>query len=389
MPTFLYTAREGQQPSQPGQIEAADAQAARAELERRGLTVLELKAATVAPGPFLTNDEALELLKQIGEIVKAGLPLAAGLRAIGAEMPSGKYARAIDVLARDLENGAPLDAALTESAAWMPEHLRAMLAAGARAGRLGEVLEESLAIEQFKADTKRRIRAVVAYPLLIVAALLAWSLFVLLMLLPPMRQIYEDFGPLPQLTQFVLMLGGSIQWLLLGLSGIVISVILCFKLSARFGLASWVFARLPVAGPLWRYPGVISFCHLLAALLDQSIPLPAALQLTADGLADGELRAASLRAAREAGQGKALAQCVATSAFPHTLRPIVHWGEQVSAPSESLRSAAELYRKALDLRIELLSVAIPPLTFAVVALTAGILVGALLSPLFSLVTDLP
>ncbi|HEY1785206.1 MAG TPA: type II secretion system F family protein [Pirellulales bacterium] len=390
MPTFRYIAREGEQANQSGQIDATDAEAARSQLEARGLTVLELIAEPAGPMPSLTANEALELTTQIAEIVKAGLPLAAGLRAMQSDLPRGKFSNAVGILADEIEGGAPLDVALTEAAVWLPAHLRGMLAAGVRSGRLAEVLQESLAYEQLKAETGRRIKSILAYPLVVLAVLLAWLVFVFCVLIPPLAGIYADFGvSLPPTTTALLWLGGPGRWLLVGLVVILIGTPVVLRLLASTFAASWLLARLPLLGPLWRSRSLVGFCNLLSTLLDQSIPLPAALQLTADGIVDGELRAASRQAAKETAAGKSLSQSVAAMpAFPHTLRPIVHWGEQLSAQGEAVRSAANLYRSRMESQIELLAVVVPPVTFVIVALTTWTVLAATISPLIRLITAL-
>jgi len=389
MPTFLYIAREGELADQSGQLVAVDAQAARQQLEHRGLTVRELTAEPTGSIPALSANEALELITQVGEIVKAGLPLSAGLRAMQADLPRGKYSKAVGILAGELEGGTPLDIALTETTVWLPAHLRGMLAAGVRSGRLAEVLQESLAYEQLKAETGRRIKSIVAYPLILLAFFLAWMLFVVYGLAPNFATIYDDFGvDIPPATETFLWLCGRGKWLIFGplLAMIVTPIVL--RLFAPTVAASWLLARLPLVGPLWRSRSLVGFCNLLSTLLDQAIPLPAALQLTADGLGDGELKAASRKAATETAAGKSLSQTVGDlPAFPHTLRPIVHWGEQLSAQSEALRSAANLYRNQMERQIDLFRVLVPPATFVMVALTIWMVEASLL-PLQRLVTGL-
>jgi type II secretory pathway component PulF len=209
-------------------------------------------------------------------------------------------------------------------------------------------------------------------------------------LVPPLIEIFDDFGiDLPPTTMALVWLRGPGRWLVLGLLVVLFVVPLVLRLLAPTFAASWLLARLPLLGTLWRSRSLVGFCNLLSTLLDQSIPLPAALQLTADGLGDGELKAASRQAAKETAAGQSLSQCMAAQpAFPRTLWPIVHWGEQLSAQSEALRSAANLYRKRMESQIELLSVVIPPVTFVFVAATTWLVLIAVLFPLIRLVTAL-
>ena len=164
---------------------------------------------------------------------------------------------------------------------------------------------------------------------------------------------------------------------------------LTLRLLAPTFLASWLLARLPLIGPLWRSRNLVGFCNLLSTLLDQSIPLPAALQLTPAGLGDGELKSASRRAARQAAAGENLSECINDlRAFPRTMGPIVRWGEQLSAQSEALRSAANLYRSRMESQIELLSVVLPPVIFVIAAVTTWGVLSAAILPLIRLVTAL-
>ncbi|HEX4143217.1 MAG TPA: type II secretion system F family protein [Pirellulales bacterium] len=382
MPTFRYTAREGEQMNQSGHIEAIDVQDARAKLESRSLTVLEVRGEATGAMPTLSTDDATELLTQIGEIVKAGLPLAAGLRAMQADLPRGKFARAVGVLAEEFEAGTPLDVALTETTVWLPTHLRGMLAAGVRSGRLAAVLQESLAYEQLRAETGQRLKSIMAYPVILLVVLAAWLLFVLCVV-PPLMTSFDGFSfEEPAVALALLWLSGPGKWVVFGVGGAIVLVpILLWLVAPTFG-ASWLLARLPLVGPLWRSRGLVGFCNLLSTLLDQSIPLPTALELTANSLGDGELKAASRRAAKETAAGKSLSQSVdAQPAFPRTLKQIVHWGEQVSAQSEALRSAANLYRNRMELQIDIFRVLVPPMTFVAVALTIWLVLTATILPM--------
>ncbi len=390
MPKFQYLARDVEQANQSGQIEAVDSEAARKELEQRGLTVLELQAETISSMPALSATEALELTTQIAEIVKTGLPLAAGLRAMQADLPRGRFSKAVGVLAERVEAGAPVDEALSTAAARLPNHVRGMLAAGIHSGRLAEVLQESLAQEQLKAETGRRIKSAIAYPLIIVTLFLAWLVFVFFGLMPSLTETYNDFDiQLPPLAAALVWLSGPGKLLVLGPLVALLLAPIVLRLLAPTFLASWLLARLPLVGTLWRSRSLVGFCNLLSTLLDQSIPLPAALQLAGDSLGDGELKAASRRAAKETAAGQSLSQSMSgLAAFPHALGPIVSWGEQMSAQSEALRSAGNLYRSRMESQIELFSMVAPPVTFVAVAAATGAVLAATILPLIKLITAL-
>src|SRR5689334_7011005 len=88
--------------------------------------------------------DSIELATHLAELAKAGLPLAGGLRALADELPRGRLARTCRALADKLDSGVPLEQAIGSRDMRLPAHMRALLVAGVRSGRLVEVLEQYL-----------------------------------------------------------------------------------------------------------------------------------------------------------------------------------------------------------------------------------------------------
>src|SRR5438309_19850 len=64
--------------------------------------------------------------------------------------------------------------------------------------------------------------------------------------------------------------------LLLGPLVVAVSLFLAARGLLEAPLRRRVANRVPLVGPLWRWSALAEFCHLLALLLDCSIPLPEA-----------------------------------------------------------------------------------------------------------------
>ena len=61
------------------------------------------------------------------------------------------------------------------------------------------------------------MKSVLAYPLVVLLVLLAWMVFVFSVLVPPLAEIYGDFGiELPPTTKVVIWLSGPGKWLVFG-----------------------------------------------------------------------------------------------------------------------------------------------------------------------------
>ena len=153
------------------------------------------------PGGRLSGAEAAELSRQIAGLASAGLPLAHGLIALGEELPRGRLRRSMNELARTLESGVTLDQALEEQRDTIPPHLRGLVIAGLRSGRLGDILSRFSQYVGVGTELKRRLWLSLAYPILTVCTALALFFFVCVILVGQFEAIYRDFNiPLPRMT---------------------------------------------------------------------------------------------------------------------------------------------------------------------------------------------
>jgi type II secretory pathway component PulF len=154
-----------------------------------------------------------------------------------------------------------------------------------------------------------------------------------------------------------------------------------------------LFARLvrilPLVGPLVHYRAQTEFASLLGLLLNQRIPLPQALQLTAEGVQNQAMRQACLVAAEKVAHGQNLSQCMAASPdFAMSLVPIVQWGERLSSLAEALASAATLSRERIELQASLLGRVLPAFMFVVIATLTVASYQMLVLPMVKMITDL-
>ncbi len=119
-----------------------------------------------------------------------------GLRAIAKDLPVGRLATTARLLAERLEEGQSLDAALVSLGPSFPEHIRGMVAAGGRSGRLGRSLGAVLAHERAMDDLSRQLWQAVAYPMLLFVFLTGWLVFMGAWLIPSLavEELVHEFG---------------------------------------------------------------------------------------------------------------------------------------------------------------------------------------------------
>jgi general secretion pathway protein F len=340
----------------------------------------------------LTAAEAAQLSDQIADLTRAGLPLSQGLVALGAELPRGRLRESMNELARTLESGAPLERAIEGQGGKIPHHLRGLVIAGVRTGRLGDLLNRFSAYVGIGAELKHRLWLGLMYPAL--TAALAFLLFVLLcsFVVRQFETIYSDFGiALPMLTQMILEVARVVNSAIVPL-GIVGLAVLSTWLAARFLLTRparrSLAGKIPVLGPVWRTTSLAEFSHLLALLLESDIPLPEALRLTGEGTEDAELEASCGRMAAQVESGRPLWDAMkAEGRFPPGLSNLLRWADGQRSLTEVLHMAGSMFEARARSRAAFAGTVLSVLCIFPV-FSVVLFIPALFLPLFTLISRL-
>jgi type II secretory pathway component PulF len=338
----------------------------------------------------LSDEETALLAGQAAELAQAGLPLDGGLRALADELPRGRLSRVLRELAGRLAAGSTLDAAIESQGTRFPAHVRELVLAAVRCGRLPEVLQEFSDLQRSKVELRRRVWLSLAYPTLLVVLMCAVFLFMQGFVAPQLDAVFRDFGAdLPVLTKAFLWLTGPRAWFVVGA---VLLPALLLGLACAVPRVAWmqrlVYA-VPLIGPLLRWSRLTRFARLMGLLLAQRLPLPDALRLTAAGMDDADMEAGCRQAADDVESGLPLSESLVRGRqFPPSLIPLVEWGQRANLLPEAFRSAGEMFAGRTRNQGELMETVLLPLAFLVVAGFVCSFLVAFFAPLISMIQRL-
>ena len=422
MPRFRYQSVDAEGKPISGEVEASRIDEALETLAAGGiyvergalLEIAEEVGGQAGGGRPLTTGEAARFVGDVSELTRSQMPLGPGLRAMADELHGGwtsrlmhclgcgiggviaddlrghRLSRLFRQLSRQTDEGVSLETAVSEMGDRFPRHVRGLILAGNRSGRLAEVLAEYAALQRERSDVSWRIAVSMAYPLLMFSMLVPLFMLCGLYVAPPMASLFEDFGAdLPAIT--VLFLATSIGGTraLTVLLMILVPLLLLWLVLPRPRWATRCLYSIPFVGAVWKWQGLVEFSRLMGLLLAQDVPLPEALRLAGDGVRSPALEEACLKSAAQVEAGEAFIDCIERQkAFPPTLRPFVDAGNQLSRPSEGFEAAAEVFQKRISVDAALWEIVIPPLMLVLIGGFVGFMVVSLCLPLISLITNL-
>jgi type II secretory pathway component PulF len=127
----------------------------------------------------------------------------------------------------------------------------------------------------------------------------------------------------------------------------------------------------------------------MGLLLDQQVPLPDALRLSAAGLRDSNLARGCEQVAEDVERGQVLYESLSKHRpFPASLIPIVQWGQMAPALPDAFRSAAEMFEGRTQSQGSVLDAMMLPILCLAILTFVGAFIVSLFLPLFSLIQTL-
>jgi type IV pilus assembly protein PilC len=327
-------------------------------------------------------------------LVEAGLPLEAGLRALGEEVPSSRLRYVLQQMSNELAAGSSPEEVLSRGGRGLPRYIRSLISTGVQNGQLGTYLAEFLVILRRRKRTVLELLLPLLNPLFLVPLTLWLVGIPLSSIVGQFKEIFNNFGvELPAPTRVLLKLGdlNSARSLILGLTVILAAVALILLLRLALGAAMWTrtVQKIPLIGSNSRMRGLSEFCSLLGLLVSGHVPLPDALEITSGALKDPNLKAGSLKLAARVREGDSLSEGAQSLVhFSAELRNLFRWETRGAAFGQILRQAGVVFNARSRVHLGLLLLIIPPLLVLVVGGTLAFTAVALFMPLVQLLNEL-
>ncbi|MHC4876975.1 MAG: type II secretion system F family protein [Planctomycetota bacterium] len=405
MPHFHYTATDSSGKSVEGHIEANDHANARELLAEQGLAAEQI-AEVDHPGPGreqqlpgpsgLSGRDQIEVIGQMGAMMDAGLPLSVGLRTLAEEVSESSKGCLLTMSTR-LDEGESLDNVIHAAAGALPEWLRQMLHSGAESHTLTQSVQHYVRFTRLRHSLSGQVAAALAYPAILTFVSLAICCGLLALVIPQFRTLFEEFGmELPAITQMMIGLSDACVWVLqnflaVGAASVILVGLVTFLFWIVAGPATVRRAvyELPLIGKTIKLRSLCEFCHLLALLIENRIPLPRALALVGTATTDPCLSQCAHDAARYVEQGESLASLRhLIPQMPPELLRIPGWDSPDESLPQSLRASSDIFAAQCGVTARAMAGAATPVLITVVGCGVAITVMGMFMPLIKLLNDL-
>lgn len=293
-----------------------------------------------------------------------------------------------------VETGSDLSEALALLNPSPNSFVLSMIKAGEYTGTVGKALSEVADELDQEHEYQQKIKAALAYPMLLFSAVVLVVYILSVWVLPMYEKLFLSVGgvELPILTKAIFAGSQKLPLLLWCVFGLVSGGLLIIKFTSQ---DQWrirvgnLLSRIPFLGKLYRLRDLVQFSRMLGRLLTAGIPLLEALRLTAGMLRSPEMLELTNQLVLSIRQGKRMAPLLrASKIFPKEGAEMIGVAEEAGQLDLMLQYVTQMFRRELEDQFDRLTRMIEPALILVLAGLIGLVAGGVMLPIFDLSSHL-
>lgn len=239
--------------------------------------------------PRITPEQLIFFNRQLASMARLNMPMAKGLRILAREVDDPSFKRLIEEIQRDLDEGLPLQEALSRHPETFSTLYLEILKAGESTGNLAVILDELTAHSEAMLRIKNKIRDAVLYPAVICSVIVVFAAFFLIVVAPQFEEMLTKAatgggeGKLPPLTRALFAASAVVRtyWLSIPLAaGAVFVLAQAVRRLRVMGdrYDEFVF-QIPVFGELFHRATLMKLTRTMRDLLTNGVSMVQTLRL--------------------------------------------------------------------------------------------------------------
>jgi len=347
----------------------------------------------------MPGEQLAAFSRELSSYLKSGMTILTAIRLMENQHEGEKrYLSFLNAVRTMIDEGNSLYQALTSQSVYtLPEFYVQSLNIAGQSGKMSEVLTNMGAFFSAQEKVRKQVKSAMVYPTVIFTVAIAITGFLVTFVVPKITEIFEDTNQkLPPITQFVLHISNFLTayWLHL-LIGLIFFIVL-FKLS----YAKWrtfhrfidrILLRVPVLGNLIQNHELGRFSYILSLLLGSGVAYAQAVKLAVASFGNYYFIDLFKEASDKVMEGNKLSNALQLSKRGTVKRNFLQslaLGEESSEVSEVLENLSRLYAEENEEKLKVLLSLLEPAMMLFIGAIVGVIVSAMLLPIFTMTQGL-
>ncbi len=398
---YAYTARNGEGSFVAGSLQAENREQALAHLRTRTLFVTSISAAgsaTSVIGSIVTAwpvsaAARTAFFRSFATLIRAGVPIRRALDVVVESCHDARLREAFRSVSSDIESGSELSTAMSRRPREFSRLFVAMIRAGELGGALDDILERLAALLERHLAVRKKVRAALAYPVIVASAALGLVLFLVGSTVPAFASMFAEMRvTLPWSTRVLIAAGNALKnplvWgAVAAIPPLILGTIRAGRRSQRIAIRidQFVFA-LPVLGAVLRKAVITRFSRTLGTLLHSGVPLLEAIGAANDVIDNAVYSRLTRDLSAALREGTSIAVALEQSSlFEGLFLQLVRVGEETGTLDAMLLRIADYYELDVETAVAALGSVIEPILMIAIGALVGVIVASILIPLYSMI----
>ena len=380
---------------------STDGAAARAEFERRGAHVFEVRTRAGLFGMRASRRRGkikmaafLIFNQELVALLRAGLPILRSIELLLERQSDPTWKEVLTDIRDRITSGASLSDAILAQGDLFPRLYPTSIKAGEKSGELEPVLRRYLKYQKTMVALQRKMISTLIYPALLIAVSAGLITILMTVVIPKFTEFFSEFGTeLPLLTRLVI---GTASWIRDHIIILLVAVAAVVFFSRRWGATEKgreffhaQVLRLPFVGGIFRRFAISQFTRSLATLLSGGTPLVPALETASEAVGNFHVSKKIASTVPKVREGRELWWALEETGLMTNLAiEMIKVGESSGALEEMLNSVSEFYDDEIDAQLARLVAFVEPAVLVVMGAVIATILLAVYLPLFTILSKM-
>lgn len=396
---FNYQARTKEGDVQAGTVEAASQEAALKVLQDYQLVVTYLQEA--GEEPFyrrrikffegISRKDVVLFSRELATMFKSEVSLIEALRTLAEENKSPNFKEKILKIGEAIEGGTSLsDAFALFPEVFSPFYIN-LVRSGEVSGQLSDVLEYLADHLEREYALLQRTTVMMIYPAFILLTFFGVLIMMSVVVMPRLIDVMTAEGQdLPLLTKMVIGLTTAVRQGILFIVAAIVFIIFFVRRTLQTPEGRKRFddflLGLPILGNIMKLIYLARIAENLSTLISGGLAIARALEITADVVNNSRYKEIILEARDDVRKGEMISKSFKkySKFVPSFFTEMVLVGERTGRLSEIMLNIVRFYEREIEQGMEALLNTLEPLLIIFLAVVVGVLVAAILLPIYQM-----
>lgn len=360
--------------------------------EARLFNKLGLVQLTTSP---MKDKDLNFFLTQLSTYIKAGITLVDAISILSKQAKSKKVKNLYNRLVFELNSGETLSEAFAKQGNVFPRLLINMVKTSELTGNLTGVLDDMAAYYKTKYENRKQIISAMTYPSVIFVVAVVVLVYIILYVVPEFTDMYSQIGSeLPTITVVIVnisdFLAANLLYVILVIVAVIAILVILFKYVMKFRYAvQWLLMHIPVVKDIIIYNEVIMFTKTFASLINYDVFITDSMEILGK-ITDNEIYKLLIRdAVINLSNGNSVSLAFKDHwAFPVIAYEMLVTGERTGRLGSMMTQVSDYYNTEQKNLITQLKSLIEPIMIIFLAVVVGIVLLAVIVPMFNMYDEI-